>query len=661
MSKKITQEQIDKIIEDLIEKMEKANELFLTNIGESIKKIRDIKPSDAHKLVQILKYGGNYEEIVKKISKVANMNIDKIDEIFTTYSKKDQLFDEQFYNYRNIPFVEYNKNNALKKQTEAIANMVKKEMYDYTRQNVLGYSIRNDKGDLIFQGLRDVYNNALDEALMNVGQGKDTFNSAMRSILLSIGQSGLKTIDYASGRSVRLDSTIRMHLKNRLNELHNENQQLFGQEFGADGIEISVHDYPAPDHELSQGRQFSNEEFDKLQDGLEAKDYKGVTYSLDHDGKNGYRPIGEMNCYHTIFSIVLGVSEPEYSEEQLQEIIQKNEDGFEFEGKKYTMYEGTQLQRQIEREIRKQKDLQILGRASDNTELISAAQSNITLLGDKYKELSNVSGLPSKKQRLSVSGYHRLKRYDNPIAKPSVDLKYSASEHREKSFLEWKEHFAKKYGSYDIFNGRGDYYEGQSDYVSIDKSIGSIDDRLIDRNLSQYEYLVDKYNVIDEHGLNLIAEQSKRKAIGWEQSGSRITLNKKYFDSKEKLEETMKRSKSKKWINEVKDKDLDIYVITHEYGHIVEDNFIDIRRDTLPVSPRISRAKIDSMFRDEILSRTQKRTGLSRTEIKQKYFSGYAKSKRNYEWFAEGFADYELGVNNPFSQELGRWIEENRK
>ena len=407
MAKQITEEQIEQLIEQLIDKMQKANEIFLTNVGEKIKKIKELKPSDAHKLIQTLKYGGNYEDIIKKISNNADLSIEKIDDIFKAYSKKDQQFVKDFYKYRNIPFVEYNKNSALKKQTESLSRMVKKELYDYTRQNVLGYTIKDKEGNLIFKGLKEVYNNVLDEAFINIGQGKETFGVAMRKILKDIGQSGLKTIDYMSGRSVRLDSAVRMHLQNRLNELHNENQILFGEEFESDGVEISVHENPAPDHEDAQGRQFSNEEYEKLQAGEDAKDYKGNTYSLDSDGH--YRPIGEMNCYHTIFSIILGVSEPEYTDKQLQEIKKRNEKGFEFEGKHYSMYEGTQLQRGIEREIRKQKDLQILGKASDDKELIADSQERITILNYKYKDLIDQSGLKSKNQRMTVSNYKRIK------------------------------------------------------------------------------------------------------------------------------------------------------------------------------------------------------------------------------------------------------------
>jgi len=429
----ISEAQVDLLIERLIERTNKANEVFLISIGEYIKKIRSLSPSKAHQLVQILKYGGSYEEIVAKITKYSELNIKDIDEIFTQYAKKDQNFYEKFYQYKNVPFVPYDANYALKTQTMALANIVKNEMYDYLRTNVLGYSLRDEKGNLIFKGLKDTYNELLDTALLNVSQGKETFDSAMSDILRQIGESGLKTIDFNSTyidkdgiekhRTMRLDSYVRMHMQSNLRELHNENQELFGKEFGADGVEISVHEFPAPDHERVQGRQFSNvrqklnepSEWEKLQNGETAIDYKGNAYTLDHDDNDSYRPISELNCYHYVFSIVLGVSKPEYTDKQLNEIRQRNRNGFELYDKrsgqyrKYTMYEGTQLQRNLERKIREQKDIQILARESDNKELIDESQRNITQLTRQYKELSELSGLPTKMDRLKVAGYKRKK------------------------------------------------------------------------------------------------------------------------------------------------------------------------------------------------------------------------------------------------------------
>lgn len=399
----ISEEQIDLLVERLVQRTEQANIYFYKKIGEILKQLKSLRPTEAHQLVQILKYSGTYEEIVKQIAKYTNLNIADIDDIFNAYAKKDQSFYESFYKYRDIPFVPFSENVAIRTQTKALANIIKTEMYDYFRTNVMGFTINGE-----FKSIKDTYNYLLDEALLNVGQGKETFDSAMSRILKDIGGSGLKTINYASGRSMRLDSAVRMHLKSGLRELHNENQKIYGEEFRADGVELSVHSNPAPDHQDVQGRQFSNEEFDKLQNGEVAKDYKGRVYSLDHDDNDSYRPISELNCYHYVFSIVLGVSKPEYTDSQLKDIINANNEGFMYEGKHYTNYDGTQLQRALERKIREQKDIQILAKASGDDNLVGEAQQKITQLTHKYKELSDSSGLSTKYNRLKVAGYKRV-------------------------------------------------------------------------------------------------------------------------------------------------------------------------------------------------------------------------------------------------------------
>lgn len=399
---------IELLTERLVNRINKANEFFLIKIGESVKKIRGLTPTQAHQLVQILKYGGNYEEIVNEILRLTNLNIQDIDAIFNEMAKKDNMFAEKFYKYRGIDFVPYNQNKALLRKVNALASITKQEMKNYARATNLGYSIRDLQGNIKFVGLKEVYDRVLDESALNVGTGVDTFDNAMSKIMKDIGGSGLKTVDYASGRSIRLDSTARMHLKGALRTLHNEIQKQVGEEFDFDGYEISVHSNPAVDHEKIQGRQFSIKEYEKLNNGLEAKDYKGDTYTLDHDHKNGFRPISTMNCYHYVFSIVLGANKPEYSEEQLQKIIDDNDKGAVIDGKHYTNYEITQLQRSFERRIREQKDIQIMAKVSDNKELIKESQDRITKLTNKYKEISKISGLPTRMDRLKVAKYRRI-------------------------------------------------------------------------------------------------------------------------------------------------------------------------------------------------------------------------------------------------------------
>ena len=402
----MNEETIELLVERLASRIYMANEFFLIKIGESVKKIRGLTPTQAHQLIQILKYNGNYEEIVNEILRLTNLNIQDIDAIFNEMAKKDYLFAEQFYKYRGVEYVPYSQNKALIRQVNALASITKQEMFNYARATNLGYSIKDLQGNVKFVGLKETYDRILDTAVLNVGTGVDTFDNAMSKIMKEVGGSGLKTVDYASGRSIRLDSMARMHLKGALRTLHNEIQKQVGEEFGANMIEISVHEHPAEDH-LVQGHQFLIEEFNKLQNGQQAKDLEGEVYTLDHNDDGKFRPISTMNCYHYVFYGIVGVSKPNYSKQELDEIIKNNEKGAIIDNKHYTNYEISQLMRNLETKIRKQKDIQIIGKVSNNKQIIDEAQTKITQLTQKYKEISKISGLPVRTDRLKVSGYHR--------------------------------------------------------------------------------------------------------------------------------------------------------------------------------------------------------------------------------------------------------------
>ena len=80
----------------------------------------------------------------------------------------------------------------------------------------------------------------------------------------------------------------------------------------------------------------------------------------------------------------------------------------EYEGNKYTKYEATQVQRKLETAIRKEKDRQIIARASGDKDGVSIAQSNISTLTSKYNDFSKNAGLDTYKNRLSVAKYRGI-------------------------------------------------------------------------------------------------------------------------------------------------------------------------------------------------------------------------------------------------------------
>lgn len=394
--------QEEQLVQLLIDRINALNEDILEIIGNRIKEIGEMTPTQVHQINQILMYSTDIKKIVEKLAEVSGMNVNDIYSLFEYSAKTNQDFARQFYRARGISYIPYAQNKVLKDQVRAIAEITAREYANISRTSAIGYTIKDLDGNITFKDISSVYKDTIDKAILNVSQGKTTYQQEMRKAIKQIGQSGLKTIDYESGRSVRLDSAIRQNTLEGIRTLTNQIQEQFGEEFGADGIEVSHHINSALDHiDTVDGKQFSLNG-DKVVNGKLYKDFNTVNISLD-------RQVSTLNCRHYIFSIVLGVNKPQYTDKQLEEDKKKNKQGFDFEGKHYSNYEGEQLQRLIERRVRKQKDIQILAKSSGDKELTLQAQTKITQLTTKYKQLCNVSGLPNQlKTRASVIGYKRI-------------------------------------------------------------------------------------------------------------------------------------------------------------------------------------------------------------------------------------------------------------
>lgn len=411
----LNDEVIEQLTEEIVRRIERVNTFTLKKIGEVLAEIGDVPPARAYDLAMILKYGGDYDKIVKELAKITNLNEKEILAIFEKVAKKNLAFAQQFYEYRGMNYIPYEKNIALQEQVRAIAKITQDTYRNLS--NTLGF-VRTKNGKKVFTPLAQAYQEVIDDTATALIQGKDSFNSALTKAVRELSASGIKTIEWESGYHRRLDSSVRMNLRGALRDFSMTLQQQFGEEFGADGVEISVHENPAPDHAEVQGRQFSinkyddngnlieKGEFEKLQETGVAKDYKDKVIDIHRQLKNGdltddYRPIGQLNCYHYIFNVVLGISKPLYTDSKLKEINDKNEKGFKLDGKHYTNYQGLQLQRKLETAIRKQKDRQIMAKASKNEEEELLATQKLTYLTNKYFELSKKSGLRTKVERLN--------------------------------------------------------------------------------------------------------------------------------------------------------------------------------------------------------------------------------------------------------------------
>ncbi|MBO5138682.1 MAG: hypothetical protein J6B89_03470 [Bacilli bacterium] len=471
----LSEETLERLSERLVNRIEELNTFMINKLGEQIIDIGTLTPSQLNEVFQSIKYGNSLDEIINKLAEITDKNVNDIYEIFEEIAKQAQGYAKQFYEYRNINFVPFDKNIALQNQVKAIAKSTVNEYLNISK--TMAYAMHN-KGIKEFSSLSETYQKVTDRAILSISQGRESFDTVMKRTMKELTSQGLRTVDYASGYSRRLDSSVRMNLLDGLRRLNRELQEEFGKEFGSDGIEVSHHKYAAPDHiDTIDGQQFSRHGKVTI-DGVTYEDYDTVNNKLD-------RHVGDLNCQHFTFSIVLGITKPLYSKEELEADRKANESGFEFEGKHYTMYEGTQLQRRIETKIREYKDRYVGAKSINDYDEVYHCQTKIRQLTQKYKELSDISGLPTQVDRLRVEGYKQVKQAK--IGNLSNNIKQNGDSKINKQYLEnvkakdytevinkYEENiFNKKIENAIMIEECGDVYKflGTDNYVNIEGNL----------------------------------------------------------------------------------------------------------------------------------------------------------------------------------------------
>lgn len=382
------------IEERITQRIYKTQERILKELGETLREIKQLRPSELYRIKQLLKYGAKKDEILKVIADALGTTVYDSAQYLDEYAKRDYNFAKVYYDANEVPFISYENNIFLKARIDGIIKEVNKKEIELLRSTGLTYI---DKfGNKVTKPLEEAYIEIVDKAVDEVAMGMETFESATAKQLKTLAKNGLQTIEYESGRHRRLDTALRMNINDYINQIAIEQQRIMGEQFKADGYEISVHEYPAIDHEDLQGKQFSIEEYNKLNNGEEA-----ITYDKTKIIANEHRrAIGMYNCRHIAYAIVLGIDNPRYTNEELQKIKDRNEKGFILDGVRYTMYEGTQMQRKMETNIRRVGDEITIQEAYGDKERVSFLKGVRKQMINEYHTFNKLTGLKPYYERL---------------------------------------------------------------------------------------------------------------------------------------------------------------------------------------------------------------------------------------------------------------------
>lgn len=347
---------------------------LIHDIVRRIKEAGEFTSTAAYQVYRLQMLGADMEDVQEELARLMRIAAVQAADLIEQAGEFGYIQDVK----RLGKGAKFAKNTAMQQIVQAAVKLAKSDLTNITQ--TIGFINQDGKS----RTLTEAYQQACDFAFNQTITGATDYNTAIRRACGQLAAQGVQAISYDSGINTSLEAAIRRNLIGSTGLMVEQISQKNHDDLGADGWEITAHSNSAPDHEPYQGKQYTDEEFERLNNSL-------------------VRRINTLNCGHTAMPIIIGVSEPQYTAAELRKMREDNKRPVSYQGRQFkSMYEATQYQRKIERSIRAWKRRAMTG-------TYEGADTRLKVLQSEYQRFSKAVGLRTEEERLFVSGFSRRK------------------------------------------------------------------------------------------------------------------------------------------------------------------------------------------------------------------------------------------------------------
>lgn len=382
----------------LDEPMKALEMRIMLDIVRRIKSNAEITRAADWQINRLHQLGMSKREIKKIIAEYLKLDKADINHLYKDIIRKGYSHDEELYKYKGKQQIPIDDNAELQLLLTAVSAQTAGELKNISRS--LGFAVRQPGGNLGFVPLAEYYQKAIDNAVMGIASGAFDYNTVIKRTILEMTNSGLRCVDYATGRSNRIDVAARRAVMTGLSQLtakvNDQNMEALGTEY----VEVSWHSGARPSHQVWQGKWYT----------------KAQLVSIC--GLGTVTGLCGANCYHDYYPVIPGISEPTYSDEELKKMNDAENKPTEYNGKQYTKYEALQRQRKLETTMRAQRQqIKLLQEAGADEDDIINARCRYRGTSQEYTRFSKAMDLPQQRDRVTADGLGNI-----GIGKIKVDL-----------------------------------------------------------------------------------------------------------------------------------------------------------------------------------------------------------------------------------------------
>ena len=283
-----------------------------------------------------------------------------------------------------------------------------------------------------YEGIENAYRRELDKAVIKICSGTFSQDKVVRDVVHDLAQSGLRSIDFASGYSMQLDTAARLAIRTGCHQLAGKVQDKNIEQTRENLVYVSKHwgarntGTGHANHEQWQGRvyfikegQDYSEEARRIGQDYITDLWRATGYSVDGVHESDPTGLYGYNCRHNHHVWFEGVSSMPKAQPQPDPVT--------INGKTYDYYAMTQKMRSMERNIRALKrEKEALTTLGVDTTEISAKIKQKTA---EYRNFCKTCGVPASTSRLryecGTSDLRKTKAwksFDNLVKVSKIDI-----------------------------------------------------------------------------------------------------------------------------------------------------------------------------------------------------------------------------------------------
>lgn len=317
---------LEKFSDQLLGIIDTLTIAIISDMAKRIVKMGNVSESTKHQAEVLQNAGLVYKDTIKRVSQVSGYQKHEVQRMYEEAGVRNLKNEAVYYKQAGKEDIKLNQSNGMQRILQANIRKTCQELDNLTMTT----AVRS----------QSAYIQACNRAQMKVSSGAFSYDKAIADAIKEAAVQGTEVL-YPSQHVDKLDVAVRRAVLTGVNQTAAEMNLQYAKDQNCDYVETTAHEGARPEHAVWQGKVFCLSGTDPKYENF----YEATGYGTG-PGLCGW------NCRHNFHAFFPGISTPAYTQEMLDDYSAKN---VEYNGKQFTEYEASQMQRSHERQIRETK------------------------------------------------------------------------------------------------------------------------------------------------------------------------------------------------------------------------------------------------------------------------------------------------------------------